>query len=628
MEERETNSAEVIRATQNRLANPFIEFYEAFVIPEIAKIKPDLLGLTIARDSQVIPTFTLASMIRQHFPDIHVAVGGSFLSKFADGMKQDYHPAFKHLIHSAVKGEGEDPLLKLVQALEGQHALTEVPGLIHADATGKVLVNPIGPALPMSEIWAPDFDGLDLKNYWSPDPIFPLLTSRDCYWKDCAFCDHYMQYASFRSRKPALIADDLEHLQKRYGVSRFLFVDETMSPHYGKLMAKEIAKKDLKIHWCTMSRLQKGFDQETSKIWRDSGCLYIMTGLESANQEVAQSMIKGTETSITEAVYQNLFDAGIYTFAFIFFGFPGETFEQAKETVDFVRNHKDTLNSTWGGVFSLKKNSPMFKELDHFGIIDLHPDDLSNDWATSIRCKVKSGMSYSEALMFNWRFKDALWDIYQAPFWMIHQSRIDIFLYLSRFGRDWVLEQSYWDPDADKIKEAHRYHQQRQWAQAEKIYQEILSRIPEHALVLNYQGLARFQQNDMAAALALFQQSLQLEPGNAEAVLCLGQWYHQQGQLELAREQYRLAIELDPYLAQAHYRLAQSLVPPNAFHPERQALEEALKLCNGTSKILECDRAIGTFTIFDCQGFETYHQALLKMAGLSIAGQPLAVRAG
>lgn len=613
MQERYTSSAEVLKATQNRMANPFIEYYEEFVLPAIEKNRPDLIGFTISLNNQVIPTFTLSTLIKKHFPDIHISIGGAYFSKFADGIKVDEHIAFQHFIDSAVKGEGEDPLLKLVQAVGGEIEFEEVPGLIYSNGEGQVLVNENGAAVPMRAIWEPDFDGLDLSGYWTPDLIFPILGSRDCYWKDCAFCDHYMQYAFFRSRKPATIVEDLDKLHKKYGVKHFLFVDETMSPKYGRLMADEIEKRNLDLHWFTMARLEKGFTLETSQRWREAGCIYVMMGLESASPELAKNMVKGTDNSITETVYRNLSDAGIFTFAFLFFGFPGESFKTAKETVDFIKKHKDILHSTASNVFSLKKNSPMYKNLDDYNIINLHPEDLSDDWATSVRCEVAGGLAFDDAFVIDARFKEALWDIYNGPFWMGNTSRISIFLYLSHYGRDWMLEQSWMDPDDKRLKQAQQMHNQGDLIQAEQAYQAILAKNPQHIVTLNSLGYLYFQKQEIQKAYTIFQQVLQMDNRFPEALLTIGQCHHFQGNLDQARHFYMQAIDLDQYLAQAYYRIAQTLVPPGSTQINPEKLKEALYLCNEARGIKRCDETIGTLTLFNCEGLEQYEESLLRI---------------
>lgn len=619
MQERPSSSAEVIKAAHNRLTNPFLEFYEACVLPQLLADPPDLLGLSIARETQMIPGFTLAALVRKHLPQVHITVGGAYFTKVASSLLAGHpHPAFIHLIHSAVKGEGEEPLLKLVQALAGRHTLKEVPGLIYADETGQVHMNPFGPPVSLNDLPPPDFDGLPLTEYWAPELFLPILGSRDCYWKDCAFCDHYMQYATFRTRKPEKVAEDIAFLQQKYGIRCFQFADETLSPNYGRRFAAAVKARQLNIRWYAMARLQKGFDPETAKALYESGCIYLMLGLESANPELAKSMVKGTDNAITEEVYRNLHQAGVFTFAFLFFGFPGETLESALDTLKFIRKHREIINSTWSGVFSLKKNSPLFRELERYGITELNPQDLKDDWATSLRYQVKTGMGHDEAMLFHKRFQEALWEIYQVPFWMVQTSRVFKFLYLAHYGKDWMIQNSFRNPTDSDLKTALTYFCQGQWQAAEELYQKILAQYPQHVYALNYLGLLRLRQNQLAAAFPLLQQALQLEPSYPEAWLTMGLWHLHQGQIQQARTHFQHTLKLEPYTAEAHYRLAQLLVPPGQTVENPQYLEEALKHCERARMIRQTDEAVEQvietkLSPFDCQGLESYYAQLLQL---------------
>ncbi len=615
MEERFTSSEAVIQATQNRLANPFIEYYELHVLPEIAKDPPALLGLSIARDTQIIPAFTLAKLVREHFPQIHVTVGGCYFTKIADGLKQDQHPAFTHLIHSAVKGEGEDPLLKLVQALEGLHGLDQVPGLIHLDPdSGKVITNGFGPAVSMNDIQTPDFDGLDLENYWSPDLFFPILGSRDCYWKDCTFCDHYMQYAGFRSRKPHLIAEDLETLNKKYGVRNFQFCDETISPNLGRRLAAEIKERKLDIHWYGMARLQKGFDAETAKVWRESGCLYLLMGLESASAELAKKMIKGTENRLTEEVYQNLHEADIFTFAFLFFGFPGETIATATETLDYIREHQEIINSVGGGVFVLKKNSPIYRNRTEFGITDVDPQDLADDWISSLRFELSEGMNTEEAFYFHKRYDEEIWNLYKGAFWIKH-SRISVFLYLVRFGKEWMVNHSQQqDPAENDLKQAQAYFAEKNLDAAQTLLEQVLVRMPQHVYALNYLGLIAIENGQMAAAQNYFKEALQLGPSYPEALLSMGKWHQSQGDHPKAIESLRQALGFNITAAEIYYRLAESLQQ----HAPQQNQTEIETLTRRAMILSKIDQNIGGNAFYPCLGLNEFYAKICPQTAVPL----------
>jgi anaerobic magnesium-protoporphyrin IX monomethyl ester cyclase len=550
------SSEELLRATRNTLSNPFIDFFETQVFPRLEQEKPDLIGFSIAREYQMIPTFTLARLIRERFPEIHLTVGGAYFSKIADGLKRDHHPLFQQAIHSAVKGEGEDPLLKLAEAIAGERSLAEVPGLIYNLSNGQLQVNPSGQALSMNDdIGPPDFDGLDLANYWSANLVLPILGSRDCYWKDCTFCDHYMQFAGFRARKPEKIAADLAHLHQKYGARHFQFCDETMSPNYGRRLSQALLDQKLDLHWYTMARLQKGFDPETARLWRQGGCLFILMGLESANAELAQKMVKGTENAISEQVFQNLHQADIFTFAYLFFGFPGETLATATETVQFIRKNHESINSLGSGVFILQKTTPIFKDYQAFQITP-NPEDLNNDLCCVVRFEIENAMDTEQATTFYQRFREEMGLLYQAALWQ-NLPRIALFLYLSHYGKQKVLHSKGLSPVEAPLEQVRSLKQQGHLVAAEYITQSILKRFPGQPQAALRAAYFALQKNQLAEAEHWLRIAQQSGGTLAETYLVEGLWHLACAQPQKALLSFEQALHRDAYLCEAYLHLAE-----------------------------------------------------------------------
>lgn len=436
---RESSSDQLALATADEQANPYLDFYRRVVLPQLEVDLPGLVGISIADTTQLVGGLTLARLIRERWPQIHLTLGGALFSKFAAALQQKPAPAFDLFLHSMVAGEGELPLLTLIRALEQQLPLETVPSLVWRDASGQVHQNPAGLPVSMHELPAPDFDGFPLERYWAPEPILPLLGSKDCYWKDCAFCDHYVSYAPrYRLRKPEQMAADMQALAEKYQVRHFSFGDETLSPNYARHLAQALQKRGLKLHWSILSRLQKGFDPDTCAQIAAAGCRFIMFGLESAHPRIIALMAKGTDPQLAAEVYRNTDAAGIYNYSFIFFGFPTETREEAQVTVDFVREHRSVMHSIGAGYFFLQKFAPIFRERQRFGITMVRDQDLSDDWSISIGYETLEGMSQDEAAEFHQGFMRTLQTLYGQPLWLVDNTRSTIFLYLCHHGLQWM----------------------------------------------------------------------------------------------------------------------------------------------------------------------------------------------
>ena len=65
---------------------------------------------------------------------------------------------------------------------------------------------------------------------------------------------------------------------------------------------------------------------------------------------------------------------GIWNHTFFFFGFPGETLEDAQETVNFLFEHKPYINSAAMGTFLMERYSPAHRFPKTFGVSKIVED--------------------------------------------------------------------------------------------------------------------------------------------------------------------------------------------------------------------------------------------------------------
>jgi hypothetical protein len=134
------------------------------------------------------------------------------------------------------------------------------------------------------------------------------------------------------------------------------------------------------------------------QVWQDakeSGCKYLHFGYESGNERVLKLMDKATTTEIMTEHLKRTAEAGIWNHCMGFFGFPGETREEAWSSVEFLEQNKDYVHSLGFGTFDLGRHNPVAKHPEKFGVTAYkNPEwDLALDYYFT----VKSGLSIEEA---------------------------------------------------------------------------------------------------------------------------------------------------------------------------------------------------------------------------------------
>ncbi len=97
-----------------------------------------------------------------------------------------------------------------------------------------------------------------------------------------------------------------------------------------------IRQRKLKIKWDIRAHVNT-IDAEMLCELKKSGCELICYGIESGNNEILKRMKKGITKEKAAEVIGLTKKAGIRTLAYFMLGFPAETREQMRETIDFSK---------------------------------------------------------------------------------------------------------------------------------------------------------------------------------------------------------------------------------------------------------------------------------------------------
>jgi tetratricopeptide (TPR) repeat protein len=108
------------------------------------------------------------------------------------------------------------------------------------------------------------------------------------------------------------------------------------------------------------------------------------------------------------------------------------------------------------------------------------------------------------------------------------------------------------------LQKALDFHNQGQWADAELVYRQVLTRQPRQAEALHYLGVVLAQQGEFRAALAPLSQALAIQPHNAHLHNHYGNALTGLARYAAALASYNRALQLDPTLSAA--RAAKSAI--------------------------------------------------------------------
>jgi radical SAM superfamily enzyme YgiQ (UPF0313 family) len=399
------SSRSLLRAVGDPQHNLFLDIFRRGVIADIVREQPDIVGISIPSMPQMLAGMTLAHLVKEAGLASHVTIGGPHISMLRAQLPKT--PAMFNLFDSAVVFDGEAPLLRLVNALAGDGDLSAVPNLIYKNGS-KICVNARKEPEKISDLPLPDFDGLPLDRYLAPKLALPLLTARGCYFGKCAFCNvGYGEAESFSQLRAEHLADQMLTLHRRYGVKHIFFADEAITPKNLRALSPILASQNAPIHWGGCARFEKVISHDLLQSMYEGGCRMILFGLESAAEAIMQAMVKGTELEHMSRILRDSTDAGIWNHTFFFFGFPGETIEDAQQTVNFLYEHKPYIHSAALGTFLMERYSPAHLSPQSFGV-KIILEDPDKDLAIYFDYQVERGMDDRMASLVEERFLNSL----------------------------------------------------------------------------------------------------------------------------------------------------------------------------------------------------------------------------
>ena len=237
-------------------------------------------------------------------------------------------------------GEPEDGILALA-ALDSLDGLGAIDCLTYRRGAEVVPHRAKGSFSGFASMPFPAWDLLPLDAYTLPlegKPYVLVETSRGCPYT-CDFCVAPLhQGHKFRERDPKALVDEIAHAKQALGVHHFYLWGDTVTLNAKSFsrFCDELVARNLGIRWFGNARADNLTDPAFVTRLRDSGCWMLSMGIESESPDVRKSMEKRLEERKVRTAFANLRTAGIKSFAFFIYGYPGETPESMERTTDYA----------------------------------------------------------------------------------------------------------------------------------------------------------------------------------------------------------------------------------------------------------------------------------------------------
>ncbi len=310
----------------------------------LAAYRPDLVGFYIA--SPYFPSAReIAEEIKRIDPALPLLAGGHHPTLAPDDVMAC--GAFDMLI----VGEGEKPIVALLDTMASGGSLHDVPGLWFRES-GTVQKIPKAPLLESSAIPAVDWSLFDEDTlranfyYWG---VLPVMGSRGCPAR-CSFCSItnvqqlYAGERFLRFRDPIELVDEIEgHYEryKDYGMRTVFFYDLNflVNVPWLRQFTDEYKRRGLNrtLKWSAYTRADH-VAPDAIEALKDSGCTNLRVGIEAANPYMRNVLYeKDVSQPVLLDALRRIKEIGISITGYFMAGGPGERPEWLIESLELAK---------------------------------------------------------------------------------------------------------------------------------------------------------------------------------------------------------------------------------------------------------------------------------------------------
>lgn len=241
-------------------------------------------------------------------------------------------------------GEAEHTLLELTNRIsDGAADYLQIKGLAYT-SNGDIIKTAARPVLKdLDSMPLPAWDLIDMETYrqiWlSSTGYFSLNmgTTRGCPF-NCNWCAKPIYGNRYNSRSPENVFTEIKLLKELYNIDHIWFCDDIfgLKPGWIVELSKLLQQENIKIRFKIQSRADLLADEETVKALALAGCENVWIGAESGSQKILDAMDKGITVDQIRQSTLLMKAHGIKPSFFIQFGYPSETKENIRQTIDMI----------------------------------------------------------------------------------------------------------------------------------------------------------------------------------------------------------------------------------------------------------------------------------------------------
>ena len=363
--------------------------------------------------STLLSSLLIAKHLKSKY-SVPIVLGGSISNLDEKTVIEFFSFAYhQKILDYLIIGPGEVPLYKLIQCLNQNKNLNNIPGLVYYQKDKLISQN-----RHIEIFQQPDFSGLPLELYKHyPNCkttkthqhknilILPFQLIHGCPNR-CIFCGGSAQRPPLKFMNPSQIVNNLKQLKQKYSTQYFFLLSSTIniSKKFINELCDEIIKQKLDILWSDCARFNN-LDEQTLKKMRSAGCIRLVYGLETASPRMLKYIHKGTNVEQASKILQLSSQAGIWNGLEIIAGLPTEKEKDIDYTLKFLKDNQAYIDDIYLNPYHMAQGSLLKKFPEKYGIKNIKRINLWGQPDQSNFNRISQIYSYDEIYGHPWEEK-------------------------------------------------------------------------------------------------------------------------------------------------------------------------------------------------------------------------------
>ena len=288
-------------------------------------------------------------------------------------------------IDVVVRGEGEMTMLDIANGVD----VEMISGITYRKGDGAIASTADRPLIePIDSLPFPARDILDMQSYTRPSRYISrnlslktthIFTARGCPY-NCHYCaGPLIGRRKVRYHSSQRVIAEIEELINKNAIEAIYYAEDMFLSNKKRAIEILTLFKDRDIHkkivWIAQIST-KVAEPELLSMMKDAGCAQVEYGFESGSQKVLDLMNKKTNVERNLSVAQMTKKSGLRFQGNFIVGYPGETEEDFKATVSFIKKAKPNTVSL--NLFMPLPGTEIYKKLKAEGRLHTNIDDVGN----------------------------------------------------------------------------------------------------------------------------------------------------------------------------------------------------------------------------------------------------------